>query len=81
VAKGSAGVVRLRHPVVVDLELNYEDLAPLDDPDEVLRVFSAKPGSPSSDSLQLLGSFGAEGVGAVRKPSQAVDTDASPSQG
>ena len=81
VAKGSAGIIRLHHPVVGDLELNFEDLAPLDDPDQVLRVFSAKPGSPSSDSLQLLGSFGAEGVGTVRKPSQAVDTDASPSQG
>lgn len=78
VAKGSAGVVRLHHPIVGDLELNFEDLARLDDPDQVLRVFSAKPGSPSADSLTLLGSFGAEA--AAPKPAQ-VETDASPSQG
>jgi transcriptional regulator with XRE-family HTH domain len=78
VAKGSAGVVRLHHPIVGDLELNFEDLARLDDPDQVLRVFSAKPGSPSADSLTLLGSFGAEGVAPKPAP---VETDASPSQG
>lgn len=79
VAKGSAGVVRLHHPIVGDLELNFEDLARLDEPDQVLRVFSAKPGSPSADSLTLLGSFGAEA--AARRPAQAIETDASPSQG
>ncbi len=79
VAKGSAGVVRLHHPIVGDLELNFEDLARLDDPDQVLRVFSAKPGSPSADSLQLLGSFGAGTT--APKPSQAVETDASAGQG
>lgn len=78
VAKGSAGVVRLHHPIVGDLELNFEDLARLDDPDQVLRVFSAKPGSPSADSLTLLGSFGAE---APVPKSAPVETDASPSQG
>ncbi|WP_369046458.1 helix-turn-helix transcriptional regulator [Sinomonas sp. P10A9] len=56
-----AGTLRMRHPVVGDLELAFEDLAPLHDPDQTLRVFTAKPGSPSEDSLALLGSFGAEG--------------------
>ncbi|AOT05804.1 helix-turn-helix transcriptional regulator [Arthrobacter sp. U41] len=59
VAAASAGTVRLHHPVVGDLELNFEDLALREDPDQVLRVFSAKPGSPSADSLALLGSYGA----------------------
>lgn len=59
VATGSAGVVRLHHPVVGDLELDFEDLALRDDPEQVLRVYSAKPGGPSADSLTLLGSFGA----------------------
>jgi hypothetical protein len=45
--------------VVGDLELNFENLVLPDDPDQILRVFSAKPGSPSADSLTLLGSFGA----------------------
>lgn len=60
VAAASAGTVRLHHPVVGDLELNFEDLALREDPDQVLRLFSAKPGSPSADSLALLGSYGAE---------------------
>lgn len=59
VATGSAGIVRLHHPVVGNLELNVEDLILPDDPDLTLRVFSAPPGSPSADSLTLLGSFGA----------------------
>jgi transcriptional regulator with XRE-family HTH domain len=77
VATGSAGTVRLHHPVVGDLELNFENLALPDDPDQVLRVYSAKPGSPSADSLTLLGSFGA-GAAAAAEPSGATEnTDAS----
>ncbi|KRE64192.1 XRE family transcriptional regulator [Arthrobacter sp. Soil736] len=64
VATASAGTVRLRHPVVGDLELNVENLVLPDDPDQVLRMFSAKPGSPSADSLTLLGSYGAPAAGA-----------------
>lgn len=55
-----AGTLRLHHPVVGDLELTFEDLAPRHDPDQTLRVFTAAAGSPSADSLALLGSFGAE---------------------
>jgi transcriptional regulator with XRE-family HTH domain len=65
VATPSAGNLRLHHPVVGDLELNFENLVLPDDPDQVLRVFSAKPGSPSADSLTLLGSFGAGDAGAA----------------
>ena len=57
-----------RHPVVGHLDLNFEDLVLSDDPDQVLRVYSsAKPGSPSADSLALLGSVGA-GASAPTKP-------------
>jgi transcriptional regulator with XRE-family HTH domain len=62
VSTGSAGTVRLHHPVVGDLELDFEDLTPAGDPDQVLRVYSAQAGSPSADSLALLGSFGASGA-------------------
>ena len=65
VATPSAGSVRLRHPVVGELELNFENLVLPDDPDQVLRVFSARAGSPSADSLTLLGSFGAGESGAA----------------
>ncbi|GAB5079469.1 helix-turn-helix transcriptional regulator [Arthrobacter sp. AD-310] len=54
VATRSAGTVRLHHPAVGDLELNFETLALPDDPDQTLRVYSARPGSPSSDALALL---------------------------
>jgi transcriptional regulator with XRE-family HTH domain len=71
VATGSAGIVRLHHPVVGNLELNVEDMALPDDPDQTLRVYSAPPGSPSADSLTLLGSFGAET--GTREAAQATE--------
>jgi transcriptional regulator with XRE-family HTH domain len=77
VATGSAGSLRLHHPVVGDLELNVENLALPDDPGQVLRVFSAKPGSPSADSLTLLGSFGADAVTAWEPSQTTENTDAS----
>jgi len=59
VATRAAGTVRLHHPAVGDLELNFENFALPDDPDQMLRVYSARPGSSSSDALALLGSLGA----------------------
>ena len=76
VATASAGSVRLRHPVVGDLELNFEDLALREDPDQVLRVYSAKPGSPSADSLTLLGSFGAGPAAVTENLRATANTDA-----
>jgi transcriptional regulator with XRE-family HTH domain len=76
-ATGSAGSVRLHHPVVGDLELNFEDLTLPGDPDQVLRVYSAKPESPSVDSLTLLGSFGAGVLATAETPRATQDTDAS----
>lgn len=77
VARRSAGRLRLHHPVVGDLELNVENLTLPDDPDQMLRVFSAKPGSPSADSLALLGSFGAEAETAWEPTQTTENTDAS----
>ncbi|TLM88004.1 helix-turn-helix domain-containing protein [Pseudarthrobacter sp. NamE5] len=73
VATRSAGSVRLHHPAVGDLELNFENLALPDDPDQTLRVYSARAGSPSADALALLGSLGAAEP-ASKRPSAAAAT-------
>ncbi|ADX71620.1 Helix-turn-helix protein [Pseudarthrobacter phenanthrenivorans Sphe3] len=67
VATRSAGSVRLHHPAVGDLELNFENLALPDDPDQTLRLYSARAGSPSADALALLGSLGAPGPAVERE--------------
>lgn len=54
----SAGTVRLCHPTVGDLELEFENLVLPDDPDQSIRVYSSRPGSRSGDALRLLGSWG-----------------------
>ncbi|MFJ5958340.1 helix-turn-helix transcriptional regulator [Paenarthrobacter sp. NPDC092416] len=75
VATRSAGTVRLHHPIVGDLELNFETLSLPDDPDQALRVYSAKAGSPSSDALTLLSSFGAVAAAPVKDPEPARRDD------
>jgi hypothetical protein len=84
VATRSAGSVRLHHPAVGDLELNFENLVLPDDPDLMLRVYAAKPGSPSADALALLGSLGADsrradsGAHTGPGPEQRVTAEAFP---
>jgi transcriptional regulator with XRE-family HTH domain len=52
-----SGTVRLHHPTVGDLELEFETLVLPDDGDQTLRIYSAEPGSPSQDALRLLSSW------------------------
>ncbi|MFC4589129.1 helix-turn-helix transcriptional regulator [Sphaerisporangium corydalis] len=42
------------HPVVGEITLSYEALTPTDDPDQILTLHTAKPGSPSETALHLL---------------------------
>lgn len=51
------GVKRFRHPVVGDLTLDFEALDLPGDPGQRMLVYSAEPGSPSDDGLQLLASW------------------------
>lgn len=55
-----AGTKRFRHPVVGELVLAYEELAITAEPGLVLLVYTAEPGSPSAERLQLLASWAAD---------------------
>lgn len=54
-----AGTKRMRHPVVGELTLAYEELALTADPGCVLLLYTAEPGSPSAERLRLLASWSA----------------------
>jgi transcriptional regulator with XRE-family HTH domain len=49
------GTKRIAHPLVGEMALEYETLR-LPDPDQVLAVYTAEPGSASAQALDLLGS-------------------------
>jgi MmyB-like transcription regulator ligand binding domain len=51
------GVKRFHHPIVGDLSLGYEALDLPADSGQRMLVYTAEPGSPSHDALQLLASW------------------------
>ncbi len=53
------GVKKLNHPIVGELELNYERLDVVADPGLMIVVYTAEPGSRSAASLDLLASWAA----------------------
>jgi hypothetical protein len=53
------GLKDLHHPVVGDLHLTFEAMDLPADPGLALVVYSAEPGSPSADALNLLASWAA----------------------
>ncbi|PWC08333.1 helix-turn-helix transcriptional regulator [Mycetocola zhujimingii] len=53
-----SGTKRFHHPVVGELTLAYEELMISADPGLVLMVYTAEPGSPSAERLQVLASWG-----------------------
>jgi len=63
-----AGTKRFRHPVVGELTLAYEELAVTAEPGLVLLVYTAEPGSPSAERLQLLASWAASSDPARHDP-------------
>jgi transcriptional regulator with XRE-family HTH domain len=62
-----SGTKRFNHPVVGELILAYEELAVTADPGLVLMIYSAEPGSPSAERLQLLASWAATSVAVDRQ--------------
>jgi transcriptional regulator with XRE-family HTH domain len=54
-----SGLKRLHHPVVGDLDLNFESMDLPSEPGLVLNVYTAPAGSPSADALRLLASWAA----------------------
>jgi transcriptional regulator with XRE-family HTH domain len=53
------GTKRFNHPIVGELTLAYEELAITAEPGLVLLIYTAEPGSPSAERLQLLASWAA----------------------
>jgi transcriptional regulator with XRE-family HTH domain len=52
-----AGTKRFSHPVVGELVLAYEELAVTAEPGLILMIYTAEPGSPTAERLQLLASW------------------------
>jgi transcriptional regulator with XRE-family HTH domain len=67
------GTKRFNHPDVGELVLAYEELAVTAEPGLVLLIYTAEPGSPSAERLQLLASLAAE-----QTPHTAMQTDDHP---
>jgi hypothetical protein len=55
----ATGVKLIHHPVVGDLELAFESFPLAADPGQGLLTYTAEPGSPSQDALNLLASWAA----------------------
>ncbi|MCM1950473.1 helix-turn-helix transcriptional regulator [Streptomyces sp. G2] len=67
VAVRGVGTKVMRHPVVGELTLDWDTLAPTVDADQQLVVWTAEPGSPSHDALRILASW-TGGTTADRSP-------------
>jgi hypothetical protein len=66
VAERSHGRKEYHHPVVGDLTLDYEALAPVGDTDQTLGLHTAEPGSSSEHALNLLAAWTAKAIPRTR---------------
>ncbi|WP_432840771.1 helix-turn-helix domain-containing protein [Dactylosporangium sp. CA-092794] len=57
-----SGIKRVNHPLVGELELNYEQLDLPSDPGLAIFTFSAPPGTPAAESLSFLASWTSAGT-------------------
>ncbi|WP_405592174.1 helix-turn-helix domain-containing protein [Streptomyces sp. NBC_01190] len=60
VQRRTTGTKHFHHPLVGDLTLGYEALAVVGDPEQVLGIYTAEPGSASQEALRLLASWTSE---------------------
>jgi hypothetical protein len=56
------GTKRFRHPVVGDLDLDWQGLVLPGDDDQTIFVYHAAPASPAAEALKLLASWNAPGA-------------------
>ncbi|MFE3989049.1 helix-turn-helix transcriptional regulator [Nocardia tengchongensis] len=68
----AGGRKQLRHPVVGELELDWQVLQVLTAKDQTLVTYTAPEGSPSHEALRILGSWNAESP--ARRPG-SIDAD------
>ena len=76
----TSGVKLLHHPVVGDLDLPFESFPLPADPGQSLLTYTAEPGSPTQDALNLLASWAAtaDSLGAPQPTGEAEDFVPSP---
>jgi hypothetical protein len=67
---------KIHHPIVGDLDLNFEGMEPATGKGLLLTAYTAKPGTPSHDSLRMLATWAATNDQATTEHSAAVTTDA-----
>jgi transcriptional regulator with XRE-family HTH domain len=72
----TTGVKLIHHPVVGELELAFESFPLAADPGQSLLAYTAEPGSPSQDGLNLLASWAATSD-TIERPT-ATDTSSDP---
>jgi MmyB-like transcription regulator ligand binding domain len=54
-----SGQKRLRHPVVGQLDLDFESMELASEPGHQLNIYTAAAGTPTADALRLLASWAA----------------------
>ena len=70
------GEKKIHHPVVGDLDLNFEGMEPATGKGLLLTAYTAKPGTPSHDSLQMLATWAATNDQAANVQTAAANTSA-----
>ena len=70
-----SGQKRLRHPVVGQLDLNFESMELPSEPGLVLNVYTAPADSPTSDALKMLATWAATQEAAERSEQSGATAD------